>query len=398
MELDLKAEAILAPNISFNNPLSDNINCPQSIFLTGGTGFLGAYLLKELLSQTTADIYCLIRCHHVELAQEQFKKLMQFYGLWQEDFNSRIIPIIGDLSQPFLGLSQKQFNQLAEKIDIIYHNGSQNDPITPYFQIKGTNVLGTQEILRLASLTQTKPVHFISTVAIFFNRVYAKVERVLETDFPLADAGLNTGYQQSKWVAESLIYQAQERGLPACIYRPTRILGDSKTGIYGKFNNFFLQFIKVCIQSKTFPAFEVDTNFIPVDYGSQAIIYLSRQQQSLGKTFHLVNPQSISWQKLFELINACGYLSIETSEDKWFVAVENCIFESVGEKAVNSLLPTLVKSAKIINSRKPDFDHTQTMTGLANSLILCPPIDLPLIRTYFSYFYPIISKESLSWP
>lgn len=381
---DLKAEAVLDSMNSFENTLSKNIGSPKSIFLTGATGFLGAYLLKELLCQTTADIYCLVRYHGMETGKQILKKHLQFYRIWQESFDYRIISVIGDLAQPLLGFSQEQFNKLAAQIDIIYHNGSQNNPITPYSQIKKVNVLGTQEILRLASQTKTKHVHFISTLAIFFSQAQEKTKQVKETDFPMVNDALNTGYQQSKWVAEELIHLAQKRGLPACIYRPTRIMGDSQTGIYGKFNNFFFQFVKICIELEKFPAFELDINLIPVDYASKAIVYLSRQKQLLGKTFHLVNPESISWKKFFELINTCGYLSEEISYEDWLVTVEKYIFECGGNKAVNSLLPSFLNFSKIISSPKPSFDACQTLEGLATSSIICHPIDLSLISTYLS--------------
>jgi len=379
---DFKIEAILNPDISFDSPLKDDIDEPKSIFLTGATGFLGAYLLWELIDQTTANVYCLIRCHTLETGKQRLKENLQSYQLWQQHFDARIIPMLGDLAQPLLGLSEKEFCQLATKIDVIYHNGSENDPITPYSQMKAVNVLGTQEILKLAGLRKTKPVHFISTLAIFFSQVQRQDTAIRETDFLLFSSSLNTGYKQSKWVAEELIHLAQKRGLPVSIYRPTRIMGDSKTGIYRKSSNFFFRFIQICIKLEKFPTFDVDINIIPIDYASKAIVYLSRQKQLLGKTFHLVNPESISWQRLFELINACGYATEAVSDKNWLVMVENYLFEQGGEKAVSSWFPIILKSAKMIGQTKPRFDACQTIEGLAHSSIVCHPLDLSLISTY----------------
>jgi len=170
--LNLQAEAVLNPSIQFNNPLSKNLKAPKSIFLTGATGFLGAYLLEELLQKTTADIYCLIRTSDVVSGQNRIKKHLQLYSLWQEKLSSRIIPVVGDLAQPLFGLTKEHFHELANQIDIIYHNGAWVNSACPYSTLKPTNVLGTQEVLYLASLSQTKPVHFISTVGIFFNSAF----------------------------------------------------------------------------------------------------------------------------------------------------------------------------------------------------------------------------------
>ena len=180
--LDLAEELILDSSIQFINPLSDNLLEPKSIFLTGATGFLGAYLLRELLHKTTADIYCLIRCGNSEDGKNRLQKHLEFYLLWEETFSSRIIPVVGDLSKPLLGLSEGDFNELAGIIDIIYHNGAWVNSARPYSILKPANVLGTQEVIRLASILQTKPVHFISTLGFFFNKTNLDNEKITETD------------------------------------------------------------------------------------------------------------------------------------------------------------------------------------------------------------------------
>jgi FlaA1/EpsC-like NDP-sugar epimerase len=90
--LSLQAEAVLDPTIQFGNPLSEFVQTPTAILLTGATGFLGAHLLDELLRQTTANIYCLVRSSDTQFGQERLKKALQFYSLWQETYCCRIIP------------------------------------------------------------------------------------------------------------------------------------------------------------------------------------------------------------------------------------------------------------------------------------------------------------------
>src|SRR5919202_243874 len=131
---DLKAEAVLEPAIR-PDPLSFNfINEPSSIFLTGATGFLGAFLFHALLEQTQADIYCLVRSENPEFCQIKLQKNFEYYGIWQEQYRGRIIPIRGDLSQPLLGLEEQKFQKLACEIDIIYHSGALLHYTYPYPQ------------------------------------------------------------------------------------------------------------------------------------------------------------------------------------------------------------------------------------------------------------------------
>ncbi len=381
-KLDLKAEAVLDPIIQFQKPLSENSTNPKSIFLTGATGFLGAYLLDELLYQTTANIYCLVRCSEPEAGKQRLKNHLQFYSLWNETFSSRVIPVVGDLSKPLLGVSKQQFSKLAAQIDIIYHSGAFVNFTRPYLTLKATNVLGTQEVLRLASVTQTKPIHFISSIAVFLNQAYLPNSKIMETDIPDYN-GLKGGYNQSKWVAEKLVMAAQERGLPSCIYLPPGIMGHSKTGIIANFNDPWCILMKGCIQLEKFPTLETIIHFVPVDYVSQAVVNLSLQKKALGKVFHVLNPNPPIWNNLFDNIRSLGYPLKEIAPDKWWAEVKSNASRNPKDKLYAHL--RLLKHSPMF-SKKPQFDAHNLLEGLADTSIVCHPVDKELLSTYFSHF------------
>jgi len=165
---DINAEAILDPAIRPETAIFDPTAEPTRILLlTGATGFVGAFLLRELLLQTQAEIYCLVRSDDAESAKKRIQSSLEYYSIWDEHLSYRIIPIVGDLAQPLLGLSEEQFREIASQIDVIYHNGAFVKFTYPYSVLKLSNVLGTQEILRLASQIKLKPVHFVSTISVF---------------------------------------------------------------------------------------------------------------------------------------------------------------------------------------------------------------------------------------
>ena len=384
--LDLKAEALLDASIQFQNPLADNFLEPKSIFLTGATGFLGVCLLNELLHKTTANIYCLIRCNNSDNGKERLQESLEFYSLWKETFSFRIIPVVGDLAKPLFALSQAEFEQLAEIIDVIYHNGAWVNSARPYSTLKPVNVLGTQEVLRLASLRQTKPVHFTSTLGVFFSQSHFSSGTVTETDSP-DFSNLRGGYTQSKWVAEQLIIQAQQRGLPTSIYRTSRIIGHSQTGINGNFQDLLCIFLKACIHLGKFPNLDSQINVIPVDYVSQAMVGLSQKKQSSNKLFHLTNPQSIPWENFFHSIEALGYSLEKVSYDDFLGEVNRQLSHDPKNKLYLSILFPLRR--KMFVSEKIKFDAHQTFTELKDISIICPSVNEELLNLYFSYFQKI---------
>jgi len=215
--VDLQAEAVLDPSICPEALPRNYTTEPASILLTGATGFLGAFLLDELLQKTSADIYCLVRSTDTESGKNKLRQNLEMYSLWNEHLSSRIIPVVGDLSRPFFGLSQEQFLLLANNIDVIYHNGALVNFIHPYEQMRAANVQGTQEVLRLASLIKVKPVHYVSTLSVFPAQSDSEVQVFREKDYLEHGEILESGYAQSKWVAEKLVAIALSRGSNAIL-------------------------------------------------------------------------------------------------------------------------------------------------------------------------------------
>lgn len=381
--INLLNETVLDSTIQANVNVEYPSN-PKSIFLTGATGFIGAFLLHELLQQTTADIYCLVRDKDSILAQERLINSLKSYLLWNEKFSHRIINVNGDLAKPLLGLGEEKFQLMASQIDVIYHNGAWVNFTYPYSVLKAANVLGTQEILRLATQIKVKPVHFVSTIGV------AQIE-----DNPNQKQNSDNGYTQSKWVAEKLIKIAGERGVPISIYRPGRISGNSKTGVCNPEDHTF-RMIRGCIQLGSVPQQDVMVNLTPVDYASKAIVYLSQQKTCLGQVFDIVNPQSISWCEVANLICALGYPIQQISYEAWRSQLLQ-MSEIDNNNALYPLIAIFSESSESSNQNlvKHNSHHHNTLSDLVESDIICPPVNHQLLQTYFNY---LIRTGFLSQP
>lgn len=383
-QIDWEAEQILDSNIRSDAAVIAPFTPTQHIFLTGATGFVGAFLLRDLLEQTNAEIHCLVRASTIASGQQRLRQSLEHYHLWNETYSDRIRPVLGDLAAPQLGLTEAQFQALAAQIDGIYHNGAWVNSVYPYALLKPANVLGTQEVLRLACHTRSKPMHFISTLSVFGG----SEEVPIREDSPLTLAHLpESGYSQSKWVAEQLVTQARARGLPVCIYRLGRIAGHSQTGV-GNVNDLMSRMIKGCIQLGSVPDRHTLLDITPIDYVSQAIAHLSQQPQSIGKTFHLLNPQPTSWQTLTTWLQDSGYPLQSVPYDQWRTA----LLQSTDRTLENALAPLVglfsaqSTDAQPCKIQESLVDCQQTLRALGDSAIAWPAIDRTLLNRYLMWW------------
>ena len=207
--LSLRDEVVLDVDLDGVTAVSaTQITAPQHIFLTGVTGFVGAFLLDELLRKTDATIHCLVRAEDESAGMARIWETLVRFRI--EGENGRIRPITGNLTQPNFGLSDAAYKALAQQIDVIYHSAANTNFIYPYPELKATNVNGTREIIKLAAAETTKPLHYISTLYVFGEPDFAEHTTIPEQVMPAYPEALPIGYAQSKWVAEHILQEARE--------------------------------------------------------------------------------------------------------------------------------------------------------------------------------------------
>jgi thioester reductase-like protein len=305
----------------------------------------------------------------------------------------RVQPVVGDLSKPLLGMSEEKFAELSNLLDLIVHNGAVVHWMYPYEKLKAANVLGTQEILRLACRgKKLTPVHYISTTSVFDSDQYSNLTDVFEDSTLPYHEDLRGGYPQSKFVAERLVMAARKRGLPAAIYRCGYVTGHSQTGVWNP-DDYLCRMIKGCIQMGVFPDFPTTKlDLSPVDFVSRAIVYLILHKESLTKhkAYHLVNPNEFFFNDLFQTAVRLGYKIKPVDVEVW----KKALFDSVAQKAAddedrNALYPMLTYfsddfGARMRTAKRPWYDNTNTLDGLKNSGITCPSV-LELMTTYYRF-------------
>lgn len=266
-----------------------DMNCqPSIIFITGVTGFVGGFLIKELLRKhpKTTKFLCLVRCESSQDPLDRIKKNLVFLGLWKEEFRERIVPVRGDLSQPQFGLTNEEFLKFSNQTDLIFHCGAVVNFVLPYSQLYGPNVIGTREILRFATSTSCIPIQYISTISV----LPAGIRDEISID-QIPPHRLTNGYGQSKWVAEKLVAKAIRSGLPIAIYRLGSMCADTHTGACNPLDIYTL-FVKDILKVRCYPLEIIDHKLdtLPINFATKNIVYLSQNHlKSYGQVYHIVH-------------------------------------------------------------------------------------------------------------
>lgn len=383
---ELAAEAVLPADIA---PAPDALPASRgpyhSVLLTGGTGYTGAFLMRELLDRSTAHIHVLVRADSPEQAAARVTAAMQLYGVWRDGDERRFTGVPGDLARPYFGLDRAAYHRLAEDVELIIHNGAWSSYALPYRRLKPVNVLGTQEVLRLAARRRIKPVHYISSLAVYPGR---PGEHRWPEDGATDPEGVVGGYRQTKWVGDRMMAQAADRGLPVCVYRPGQISGAQSTGSCAT-DTFLNATVKGCVQLGAALEFDVFLEITPVDFCAAAVAHVALGGGWHGTSFNLPGGYPLAWGRLVDLLAECGYPLRRLSYRDWYAELTAAV-EGGAENELARFLPLFGPDlpAEDLGYRgsRPVFGTANLDAALAGSGIECLPPDRELIGRYLDYF------------
>lgn len=369
----------------------------KNVLLTGATGYLGVYLLKELLDKTNADIFCIVRANSKDHGMERIKEKMEAYQLWEIVPVERIIPIVGDISETRLGLDDNTYNEIINKTDAIYHTAANTNHVLSYESLKRVDAFSTLEIIKIACRVKVKPIYFVSTfgvpIIIRENKFEFSNEENIIRD--LSGFNFSSGYLAGKWVSEQLLDQAYQRGIPMMIFRVGEMVGHSKTGV-GRTDDMFVTLLRLFSASN----FRTDyknaiIDFVPVDYISQAIIYLAGQEKSIGNVYFLTNPEPSNFNIFFDVMEEVTQNKLkETNFEQWVSDCKENI-DDVNDQKTSNVLKEYFTEKKDFGGLKYRFmfyfknfhiSNEKVMTALKGSGIECPPVTNALLKLYVDYF------------
>lgn len=286
------------------------------VFITGITGFLGAFFLQHLLNNPKVkQIAVLARSRGALSTTQRIQQNMEQYDLWPPNFElpDKILVIEGDIKDRELGVGKEKYNWLTNWASVVFHLAAKANYCEPYRGHFADNIVGTKNMLRFAATGRRKSFHYMSSIDVWGPAGFFLGTRVLLEDDPLQPhvQGLRyaLGYAQSQWTAEGMVRRMRERGFPVNIYRPGFIVGHSETGASNP-NDFFSRLIAGCVHHKVFPRLEQRLEYVAVDYVVEVTMHIAAARKNLGKSYSLVSPKvdmSVSMKETFSLLNQAGY-------------------------------------------------------------------------------------------
>ena len=367
-----------------------NIKRPRNVLLSGVTGFLGAFLLSELLEQTNSHVCCMVRETSEARGMGRIVDNMRKYKLWKFEYASRLAVVISDLSQKRMGIAPDIYKSLCNAIDVVFMNAAAMNFNTAYEDHRSANVEGTKEFIKFASTGVRKYLFTTSSLSVFLfppqsrdscqtsenRRVFTEAEFF---DDPVLIEG---GYGQSKWASERLVMQALDFLPGGAIFRPARVSGRSYDGV-GPKNDLFASILYGMKRLGSYPDMDFPFDLTPVDFCAKSMIEIAvkicnTSNNTHKQVYHLFNKDTFPFHYLFK-----GMGLRPCSLTEWRQELRNATEDN---KELIPLTPFLMSEFWDRAPTWPVFDTSNTDNAISEETKQLMKPSKELLEVYKNFF------------
>ena len=347
----------------------------MAYFVTGGTGFIGRFLVHNLLEHGE-PVYLLVR-------KSGLKKLPALRKTWGVD-DKRVIAITGDLAKPGLGVAAEDLKRLKGKIDHLFHLAAIYDLAASAEDQQRANIDGTRHAVEFAHAVEAGCFHHASSIA-----AAGLYDGVFREDMFEEAEDLDHPYFRTKHLAEGIVRSECKR--PWRIYRPGFVVGHSKTGYIDKIDGpyYFFKLIQKMrnMLPPWMPTIGIEggrINIVPVDFVADALNYLAHKKGLDGKCFHLTDPEPYRIGEVMNIFARAAHAPQMTMRinARMFDFIPAPILYGIGalspvKRMVRAVLKDLgiPKDAFDFINWPTRYDNREAAKALKGSGIAVPPLD-----------------------
>ena len=345
-------------------------------FITGASGFIGKRLVRKLLEREGSTVFFLVR-------ESERDSLAGLYEFWGCDA-TRAIPVVGDLTQPLLGVAAVDRRKLGKKTTHFFHLAAIYDLAADAEIQLRVNVDGTRNTVQFAEAIGARHFHLFSSIA-----SAGLFEGLFREDMFEEAEGLEHPYFRTKHDSEGIV--RRECSIPWRIYRPALVVGDSRTGEMDKIDGPYYFFKLIQKMRKMLPSWMPTIgieggriNVVPVDFIVDAVDHIAHLKGEDGKCFHLVDPTPM---RVGDLLNTFARAA---HAPEMTMRINAALFSFIPRhmrKGLMALTPVRrIRHAVMKDLGLPDdmfrfvnyptrFDCRETTRVLKGTGIAVPPID-----------------------
>jgi amino acid adenylation domain-containing protein/thioester reductase-like protein len=385
----LRADSTLPDDIQPSGRPMCSLSTAHTVLLTGATGFLGGFLLNDLLELTSARILCLVRFsdpteEDSSAGVARIRKNLLDLGLWHDSILDRIEVVPGNLAHKRLGLALGAYKDLVASVQVIIHAAATVNLVYPFAALRDANIGGTREILRLASQSGAT-LQYISTNGVLpaSNKAWPESSMINVDAVP---ENLVNGYGQTKYVAEQLVHEAGRRGMPVRILRSGTISGSSTSGSTNPYDLFTALLVESLHLGYSPDIAGWRAEMTPVDFVSRAVCTLANDVHTKQRVFHLGDPNPVETNSLFDNLTKLGYPTQRLEWNKWV----SLWTQKIGSAKRGAGAFT----ADILRGGMPTVEFLKEITILGNEAtkpalgeLQRPKLDVKLLETYTRHWY-----------